>query len=135
MGFSVTDEGGLRPFVIHNARVWLYRSQDALDAGYLIEAGALLLEGIRIFLTADAEYWGVLPRDGRPASLAKALRKAGKLEGDAYPWIGGIIGLCKQTLRCQRLHEGEIETALRIMHDFCNGTTYLIEADQRGRLG
>jgi len=132
MGYSIVVDGFNHPFVIHNARTWLYRSHDALEAGYQIEAAALLLEGIRIFLKADAAYWGVVPRDERPINLAKALRKAGQLED--YPLLGLIIGVCNDALRCKATEAAQIAFALRMMHSFCDGTRYLIEADASGRL-
>ena len=119
--------------VTHDTRDWLRRSKSAIKAGYLIEGAALLQKGVRVFLDADLDYWGVRPKGRSLVEMAKAIWLAGHATRDSYAVLASIISEAENVVRC-RPTEGDAKQMLlsgvQVMDSFCNGSVYLNEGSQ-----
>ncbi len=119
--------------VCHDTRSWLRRSRSALKAGYLIEAAGLLQQGVRVFLEADLAYWDVRPANRSLVEMAKAILLSGHATRDSYAVLVEAIAYTNSVIRCEVTSgdvAGFLNSQIRIMESFCDGTVYLDERSQ-----
>lgn len=143
MGFSlVTRYCGQRP-VTCNARSLLFAAQASLERGSVVEAGCELREAIRVWLLAECEYYGCLPKEGRrrgksapvpPRVLAGALRRSGELSRDHFEWVVEMIDVGNKAAHLEAVLPGMIASCVDVVHGFLDSSKYLIQPAAAGRL-
>ena len=130
-------EIGQRP-VSCLARQTLFKAHDALEANRLIEAGCHLREAVRQYLAAECEYWGVTFAKKRsrrtPGEMAHALRKAGHLEKCGFDWLEEIVGYANALAHCGFVAPSVVETSIRFVHVFLDGSPHLVQPKAGGRV-
>src|SRR5688572_6261659 len=78
-----------------NARPLLFRAHADLEAGKVIESACRLREAVRLYLTAECEYWDCLPPKKQrrsPSLLLKALKRCEAVGDFGGDWLVEIIG-------------------------------------------
>ncbi len=138
MGFSLAVcTLGSRP-VTCNARPLLFAAHAALERGSYIEAGCRLREAIRVWLHAECVYYDCLPTtkkrpEAPPIVLAKALKKAGELDGDLFEWIKEAIEIANKAAHCVFVRPSLVECCISMVLSMLDHSTYLLQPMAGGR--
>ena len=129
----VSELGKVRPVCF--ARSMLLKAADSMDRGETTTAGCQLREAVSRYLFAMCEAHDCLPRKKEhrtPARMARAVYKAGALQGGGYQWLTEIIDAGNRCAHCRPVRVSLLRTCISLMHTVLDYSPEILSPERQG---